>query len=862
MHKLDLQRRIWRNLQMADSSAVDGSIVIDSRIDRSGVNEGMEDIAESIETGFKKASDAASASFGKVAISIAKLSPVFKSVFAKLSGILAGIAPEVVAVLAALFALGYGATKVFGSIKRAIESVRDRIKKFVQDIKDKLSQTMQKFLNSMKFIFNYFARIVFRSFVFSIIRGIRSVIAAGMEVNKMNLAMEELRITTQYLTADLLSLFAPQIDLITRKLIDFLNIIRQVIAALKGQSTYTKLVVNDLKQAGSAAKEAIGGLAAFDRIDVLQQPKPGGGAGVGESEIEEVIEEIDSRWMEIAKKIAEIIDKIKAKITELWNTLEPFRKFIQQVGDSLLNNFLIPIAEWTLGEGWDKFVEITERLMQNVDWNSLADSVDRFVQAVANLTIESFQGLITFYDKFLEPVAEWTLNEAIPKFLDSLSSAVENIDWENLQESWSNLLDSVTAFTLLNLDNLLDFVTEVLIPIGEWVVDEAVPRFFDTLSHVLDIFTKVLITLQPHWDTFFDTVLVPITAWSADKFLRFWDFLNKKLAELAIWMDENPEKVERFFEFIGVTAVASIAALGVVLAPVVLLFGLLALAVLTALIPFILLTAAVFGIIVVFNVLLYYAFKLGRELAKSADAIKEAWDEVKEKMQEVKEDLIQKWEDLKEKNQQFWQDMKSKTSEILSDIKADVAEEWDEIKDKITTAVELTVDFVIQKWNELATAFQTEGIKGALNVVLGWIESFVNGAVAGLNSLISALNSFSVSIPPVTVAGRVIWQGTTIGGFNIPSVGNISIPRLATGAVIPPNSEFLAVLGDQRHGTNIEAPEDTIRGIFREELSAMLADQNITIGFAGSFGAVVREMKPYIDKENKRIGTSLVRNIS
>lgn len=43
------------------------------------------------------------------------------------------------------------------------------------------------------------------------------------------------------------------------------------------------------------------------------------------------------------------------------------------------------------------------------------------------------------------------------------------------------------------------------------------------------------------------------------------------------------------------------------------------------------------------------------------------------------------------------------------------------------------------------------------------------------------------------------------------------IPALATGAVIPPNREFLAVLGDQKSGTNIEAPEGLIRKIVREE---------------------------------------------
>ena len=44
------------------------------------------------------------------------------------------------------------------------------------------------------------------------------------------------------------------------------------------------------------------------------------------------------------------------------------------------------------------------------------------------------------------------------------------------------------------------------------------------------------------------------------------------------------------------------------------------------------------------------------------------------------------------------------------------------------------------------------------------------------------------------------------------------MPYLASGAVIPPRSEFMAVLGDQTSGNNIEAPEGLIRKIFREEI--------------------------------------------
>ena len=55
-------------------------------------------------------------------------------------------------------------------------------------------------------------------------------------------------------------------------------------------------------------------------------------------------------------------------------------------------------------------------------------------------------------------------------------------------------------------------------------------------------------------------------------------------------------------------------------------------------------------------------------------------------------------------------------------------------------------------------------------------------------------------------------------------ISTVHLPRLARGAVIPPNNEFMAVLGDQTSGNNIEAPEDLIRSIVAEELSANNAE--------------------------------------
>lgn len=87
-------------------------------------------------------------------------------------------------------------------------------------------------------------------------------------------------------------------------------------------------------------------------------------------------------------------------------------------------------------------------------------------------------------------------------------------------------------------------------------------------------------------------------------------------------------------------------------------------------------------------------------------------------------------------------------------------------------------------------------VESALNKLMDGVRWLVNGAIKLLNL-----------IPGVDIE----LKGSDWGA--------IKLPRLATGAVIPPNREFLAVLGDQKAGTNIEAPLDTIVQAFRQVMS-------------------------------------------
>ena len=106
-------------------------------------------------------------------------------------------------------------------------------------------------------------------------------------------------------------------------------------------------------------------------------------------------------------------------------------------------------------------------------------------------------------------------------------------------------------------------------------------------------------------------------------------------------------------------------------------------------------------------------------------------------------------------------------------------------------------------------------MKNVFNWILGGIEGLANGIIRGVNNVIKALNKLSFDVPDWVTD----LTGITTFGFNIRELKEISIPRLAQGAVIPPNKEFLAMLGDQKHGTNIEAPLDTIKQALAEVLA-------------------------------------------
>nr|DAN18347.1 MAG TPA: minor tail protein [Bacteriophage sp.] len=153
-------------------------------------------------------------------------------------------------------------------------------------------------------------------------------------------------------------------------------------------------------------------------------------------------------------------------------------------------------------------------------------------------------------------------------------------------------------------------------------------------------------------------------------------------------------------------------------------------------------------------------------------------------------------------------------SSVFGSVKDTVLNVIEAMKTIFTGIVQFVSGVFTQDW-DMAWEGVKNIFKGVWNGIVSIIESAINLIVRGVNKLLDGLQAFTSFELPEWLGGY------SFGGINIPRIPKVSIPRLAAGAVIPPNREFMAVLGDQTRGTNIEAPESLIRKIVREESGNM-----------------------------------------
>lgn len=168
---------------------------------------------------------------------------------------------------------------------------------------------------------------------------------------------------------------------------------------------------------------------------------------------------------------------------------------------------------------------------------------------------------------------------------------------------------------------------------------------------------------------------------------------------------------------------------------------------------------------------------------------------------------------------------------------------FNNVFETVTQAVGLAVGYILDMLYGLTTflsgAFTGnwktawDGIrlflKSAVNGVITLLNSMVSRLVSALNAVVSVANRLSFTVPEWVpgIGGRHF-------GVSLPYVSTPSIPYLAKGAVLPAGKPFLAMVGDQRHGTNIEAPLSTIQEavalVMEDQTGAILRGFEMTVG--------------------------------
>ena len=490
-------------------------------------------------------------------------------------------------------------------------------------------------------------------------------------------------------------------------------------------------LANNTKAAGKAAKKA---LASFDELNVLQFGSGGSDSSSAPSAATpsrgttstgiEVEDTISSKLQAISDKIRELIEPLKQiDFTPVVEAFGQLKEAIAPLTTKLFEglewawyNILVPLAEWTIEDVLPAFLDLLSAAL-----------------GLLNAAIEGLEPMGQWlWDKFLKPLAEWTggvIIDTINGFADALKTVS---DWISSNQGMVQAM-TVTVAAFVAAWKIADVMAWIINAGGLITVLKNIASavYSATAAKLVDKATDMAI----------------IALYAVDYIKAFGTMIAQLAASTASWVANTAAKVaSTAAEWAQIAATTAWNAICTTATAITTAFG--------AAINFL---ASPIGLVVLAIGALIAIIVL----------------------------LVKNWDSVKNVAANVWNSIKSV---------------WD----------------VVANWFR---KYVTEPIgnffKNMVNGIIGFINGMISTVVSGVNFIIRALNKLSFNVPDwVPLIGGQTW------GFNISEVTAPQIPYLAKGAVLPANKPFLAMVGDQKHGTNIEAPLSTIQ----EAVAEVMAD--------------------------------------
>lgn len=381
---------------------------------------------------------------------------------------------------------------------------------------------------------------------------------------------------------------------------------------------------------------------------------------------------------------------------------------------------------------------------------------DKLMQSLDRLKGYTFEAFTDFYNDFLKPLGEYTVNTFLPHLLNSVADSLDRMDFSTVNQGLSDLWTELEPFTENMGEGILWFIDKFLSPISEWTVNTALPEFLKTVTKSVKSLNSALEILKPLAKEIYEKIVVPLGNYLKNTFQTIMDTLNDSLDDLNKFLVENKDELKKFSNTI-------ISILG----------------------------SAV-------NIAIFFL-----------------------------NNLVTRWKNMFNAIKNFMFDWTNNTMKLFNGL----------------------VDFI----SGIFTGNFERAFKGLANAIIAVINNLANKLDLGISLIINFMaEKINSLIDIINSVG-------SFAGIHIPRaqprrsyIGRI--PYLASGAVIPPNSPFLAMLGDQKSGVNIETPLETMKQAFKEALAESGSNNNGSYTFVAQldgrtlFEETVRQNDMYVNQ--------------
>lgn len=435
------------------------------------------------------------------------------------------------------------------------------------------------------------------------------------------------------------------------------------------------------------------------------------------------------------------------------------------------------------------------------------------------------------------------VSSAISDMADKVKKALEPlkaISFDNLVSSLDNLKRAVQPLTEKLFSGLEWAYYNVLVPLASWYIENLIPTYINTLADAFELLNTVLNVFNPVFESAWDNFFKPIAEWTGgivvdvinsigDAFLLVAGYLKEHETDVKDWTDLY---ITPFFKTITdfITELYDLikSVIGFVIDLLGPSFDEIVAIISDAISAIIKIVTGVLDILK--GVIEFLNGIFTGDIDKCMQGIKDIikgcleaiWGIIKaivslivNLVKGTVDIVINLLKDIFTVIGNILSSIKSVFDKVLMAIFNAVISVIDGIKDALWNIVDFVGDTFSSAWsnvwNGIINAFDNifGGIvdiaKGPINLVIGLINGMLDGLESGINWIVRKINTLSFDVPDwVPVIGGDHF------GFDLPEVGFGSIPYLAEGGYVKPNTPQLAMIGDNKHQGEVVAPEDKL----------------------------------------------------